>query len=74
MVKMRSQPTLLKEEREFEDYEDEHDDAFGGYTRVSCFAHTLQLVGKFSEVRSCSAIVKKAHGLVKKSEQLYKSN
>ena len=34
---------------------------------MSCFAHTLQLVvAKFSEVLSCSATVKKAHGLVKK--------
>ena len=34
---------------------------------MNCFAHTLQLVvGKFSEVRSCSSTIKKAHGLVKK--------
>ena len=46
------EPTSYEEEQsEFEAHEDEHDDAFGGYTRVSCFAHTLQLVvSKFSKV------------------------
>ena len=59
------EPTYSYEEEEKE-FEDEHDDAFGGYMRVSCFAHTLQLVvGKFTEVRSCSSTIKKAHGLVK---------
>ena len=38
------------EQRDFEAYKDEHDNAFIGYMRVSCFAHTLQLVvSKFSE-------------------------
>lgn len=55
-----------EEESESEAYEDEHD-AFGGYTKVSSFAYTLPLVvGKFSQVRSCSATINKANGSVKK--------
>lgn len=51
--------------REFEEKESEHDIAFTGLNKVSCFTHTLQLVvHKFEELAEFKSILKRAHSLV----------
>lgn len=53
--------------REFEEKESEHDIAFTGLNKVSCFTHTLQLVvHKFEELAEFKSILKRAHSLVRK--------
>ena len=53
--------------REFEEKESEHDIAFSGLNRVSCFTHTLQLVvHKFEELAEFKTLLKRAHSLVRK--------
>ena len=43
------QPDIEEEARDFDETEYEHDIIFAGYKRLSCFAHSLQLVSKFNE-------------------------
>ena len=53
--------------QEFEEKEQDHEVAFYGLNRVSCFAHTLQLVvQKFDEITEFKSVVKRAHRLVRK--------
>ena len=58
----------VQDEENFEDREMDHDITFKFYCkRLSCFAHTLQLVvNKFSEERSFQKIMKRASALVRK--------
>ena len=52
---------------EFADREREHVLAFGGMTRLSCFAHTIQLVLlKFNKDKRVAAVLKKVTSVVKK--------
>lgn len=56
-----------KDIRDFRMKESEHEQAFLGFRRLSCFAHTLQLVVvKFDEVTSFKQLLKKTHKLVSK--------
>ena len=53
--------------QEFEEKEQDHEVAFYGLNRVSCFAHTLQLVvQKFDEITEFKSVLKRAHRLVRK--------
>ena len=52
---------------DFEEQEVDHELAFQSLKRVSCFAHTLQLVvQKFDEVTEFKALIKHAHQVVRK--------
>ena len=52
---------------DFEEREVDHQIAFTGLNRVSCFAHTLQLVvQKFDELPEFKSLLKRAHSLVSK--------
>lgn len=52
---------------DFEEKESDHEIAFSGLNRVSCFAHTLQLVvQKFDQLTEFRALLKRAHSLVQK--------
>ena len=52
---------------DFEEQEVDHELAFQSLKRVSCFAHTLQLVvQKFDEVTEFKALIKRAHQVVRK--------
>ena len=52
---------------DFEDREMDHELTFHSLKRVSCFAHTLQLVvQKFDEVATFKALLKRTHNLVSK--------
>lgn len=72
------QDVYEQEERDFEDVEYEHEMAFVGYRRLSCFAHSLQLVVmKFDEfsvfrrtIRKAKQIVSKFNKSVKATEHL----
>jgi len=51
---------------DFEERERDHELAFSNYKRVSCFAHTLQLVvQKFHTVKSFKKVLSSAYKLVK---------
>ena len=56
------------EQNDFDTQEIDHEVAFTTYIkRVSCFAHTLQLVvHKFNEVKSLARVLRNAHALIKK--------
>lgn len=57
-------PSLVEE---FEEKEEDHEIAFYGLNRVSCFAHTLQLVvQKFDGITEFKSVLKRAHTLVRK--------
>ena len=60
-------------EEDFEDREIDHDLTFKSFCkRLSCFAHTLQLVvNKFSDDDSVAATMKRAHTFVKKVNTVY---
>ena len=68
------QDVYEQEERDFEDVEYEHEMAFVGYRRLSCFAHSLQLVDEFSvfrhTIRKAKQIVSKFNKSVKATEHL----
>ena len=54
-------------EIDFEEQEIEHELAFQSLKRISCFAHTLQLVvQKFDQVTEFKALIKRAHQVVRK--------
>ena len=62
-----SVPDVLSQEIDFEEHELDHEVAFLTLKRVSCFAHTLQLViQKFDDVSTFKALLKRAHNLVRK--------
>ena len=65
-------------DREADEYdlkESNHEFAFHGFIkRLSCFAHTLQLVVyKFKEVKSLKKVLTSAHALVKKVNKSFKT-
>ena len=64
-----------READEFDVKESNHKFAFHGFIkRLSCFAHTLQLVvHKFKEVKSLKKVLASAHALVKKVNKLSKA-
>lgn len=50
-----------------QEFEEKEHVAFYGLNRVSCFAHTLQLVvQKFDEITEIKSVLKRAHRLVRK--------
>ena len=56
-----------QEVQELEEQEREHVTAFVGMTRLSCFAHTLQLVvAKFNTSKQVSAVLKQVFAIVRK--------
>ncbi|XP_065896068.1 E3 SUMO-protein ligase ZBED1-like [Dysidea avara] len=61
------QQDMYEQEREFDENEFEHEIAFVGYRRLSCFAHSLQLVvSKFDECSVFRHTIKKAKNIVSK--------
>ena len=45
----------------------EHDEEFSSLNRISCFAHTLQLVvNKFDDISLFKELMKRAHLVVRK--------
>ena len=66
-VEESAEPTILDEEQEFLDYEEEHELEFGTHNQISCFSHTLQLVvSKFDEVNGFKELLKHAHSIIRK--------
>ena len=60
-------PDVPAQEMDFEEHEFDHEMSFVALKRVSCFAHTLQLVvHKFDEESSFRALLKRAHSIVRK--------
>ena len=60
---------IARDIEEFDEKEESFDTVFSSedYERLSCFAHTLQLVvSKFDEVRACKEAIKRAKKLVAK--------
>ena len=54
--------------REFEQCEMDHGNALATWKRISCFAHTLQLVVEFERAPCFNLTLKKAHSIIKKSQ------
>jgi len=53
--------------RDCEEKESDHEIAFSKLNRISCFAHTLQLVvHKFDQLTEFKALLTRAHSLVRK--------
>ena len=66
-VEELAEPTILDEEQEFLDFEEEHELEFSTHNQISCFSHTLQfVVSKFDEVNRFKELLKHAHSLVRK--------
>ena len=62
--------------RDIEEFDEKEDTVFSSedYERLSCFAHTLQLVvSKFDEVRACKEAIKRAKKLVTKINKSVKA-
>ena len=67
---------IARDIEEFDDKEESFDTVFSSedYERLSCFAHTLQLVvSKFDEVRACKEAIKRAEKLVAKINKSVKA-
>ena len=59
--------TPQKDVDDFENREDDHTIAFLSFKRMSCFAHTLQLVVRvFDDVKAQKMVLRKVHKLVSK--------
>ena len=62
-----TEPDIVSDLEDFEENEIDHEVAFVALKRVSCFAHTLQLVvQKFDEVSTFNALLKRTHSIVRK--------
>ena len=67
---------IARDIEEFDEKEESFDTVFSSedYERLSCFAHTLQLVvSKFDEVRACKEAIKRAKKLVAKIKKSVKA-
>ena len=73
-VQFDSEQWMSNEISNFEQTEENHNEAFMSYKRISCFIHTLQLVVKVFEANpSFKNSLQKAHSVVKKVNKLCKA-
>ena len=69
-----TEPDIFTDLVDFEENEIDHEVAFVALKRVSCFAHTLQLVvQKFDKVSTFKALLKCTHSIFRKFNMLTKA-